>query len=162
MKARLLLTLALLFSGAALAAPLPKPKPAKKTPTGLEAMQGLWEVQSRVRGNGPPLTVPVTQKFVKIEGNTWTFLRADATTPGGTTCQIQLDTNHKPALLDLIFNVPVGGAAQPAALNLLYTGRMELEGNTLRFCYTLRKERPATMTPQNVGEYLLTLQRVQK
>jgi uncharacterized protein (TIGR03067 family) len=162
MKARLLLVLALLLCYVVQAAPLPKPKPSKKTTSILQAMQGLWEVQSRVRGHGPPLTVPVTQKFVKIEGNTWTFLRADATTPGGTTCQIQLDPNHKPALLDLIFNAPVGGAARPAGLNLLYTGRVEVDGNTMRFCYTLRKERPATMTPQNVGEYLLTLQRVQK
>jgi uncharacterized protein (TIGR03067 family) len=161
----MLLALALLFTCAVLAAPLPKPKPKKKSSTGLEAMQGLWEVKSRVRAKGGAMAVTTTQKYVKIEGNTWTFLRSDATT-AGTRCLMQLNPNQLtagPAPLDLELALNAAGAVRPVGLSsVYYSGLVEVQGDTIRFCYTLRKERPLTMTPQQTGEYLITLERVKK
>ena len=164
MKARMLVALALLFTCAVLAAPLPKPKPKKKS-TGLEAMQGLWEVKSRVRAKGGAMTVTTTQKYVKIEGKAWTFLRADATTPG-TRCLMQLNPDQLtsgPASLDLELALNAAGAIRPVGLaSVYYSGLVEVQGDQMRFCYTLRKGRPMTMTPQQTGEYLITLERVKK
>jgi uncharacterized protein (TIGR03067 family) len=158
----MLLALALLFTCAVLAAPLPKPKPKKKATTGLEALQGLWEVKSKVRARGGAMTVTTSQKFVKIEGNTWTFLRADAAT-SGITCQIQLDLKQNPAPLDLLMNINSPAVVgRPALPSVYYSGLVEVQGDQMRFCYTLRRDRPANMTPQSVGEYLITLERVKK
>src|SRR5262245_59129326 len=102
MKFRLL-TLAALLVGTALAAPLPFPRAVKKRAALPlpDALQGLWEVKSRTGPGGLRFAVSTVQKYVKIEGTTWTYLRNDRTP--GTQCEMTLDPNHKPAHLDLGF-----------------------------------------------------------
>jgi uncharacterized protein (TIGR03067 family) len=170
MKARMLVALALLFTCAVLAAPLPKPKPKKPQELGIEALQGLWEVKSKERGIGPNaalkanMAITTTQKFVRITDDTWTFLRADRTT-AGTRCVMRLEPGPDPKapfLLDLELALNAAGVARPIGVNAYMVGLVEMEGNTMKFCYTLRKARPAGMKPQTTTEYLITLERVEK
>src|SRR5262245_28708943 len=119
---------------AASAAPLPFPKPGKKAAGNLaRAMQGLWEVRSRVSARGT-MTVLSTQKYVRIDGNTWTFLRADRTVPGGA-CEMTFDLKQSPVALDLSYPAPVRLAATRPGPYMV--GRIEVDGDTMRFCYRL-------------------------
>src|SRR5262245_27839204 len=130
---------------AASAAPLPFPKAGKKKATGdlVRAMQGLWEVRSRVSSRNT-MSVLSTQKYVRIEGNTWTFLRADRTVPGGA-CEMTFDLKQSPVALDLSYPSTPGLTARAGPYMV---GRIEVDGDTMRFCYRLRTNRPELMTPK--------------
>jgi uncharacterized protein (TIGR03067 family) len=162
MKFRLL-TLAALLVGTALAAPLPFPKAEKKrAPLPLpQALQGLWEVKGRTGPNGVNFGISVTQKYVKIEGTTWSYLRADKTS-STTQCEMTLDASQKPAHLDLGYPMALAGglAGRLAIAGPYMTGIVEVDGDTMKYCYALRSDRPTTFTPTNPREYLLTLERV--
>lgn len=162
MNARLLVALVLLLGGTALAAPLPFPKPAKKKakldlP---DALQGIWEVKSRTMNGGVNMGIVSTQKFVKIEGNNWTFLRTDKTP--SMQCEMTLAHGNKPAHLDLGFPTAIGGIAggRIALAGPYMCGIVEVEGDKMKFCYALRGERPNEFKPINPREYLFTLERV--
>jgi uncharacterized protein (TIGR03067 family) len=161
-----LLTLTALLVGTAVAAPLPFPKAVKKRALPLpDALQGLWEVKSRTGPGGVRFAVSTVQKYVKIEGTTWTYLRDDKVTPG-TKCEMTLDPNHKPAHLDLGYPTTARVAAAGALAARLVlegpymSGIVELDGDTMKYCYALRSDRPTSFTPTNPREYLITLERV--
>ena len=103
------------------------------------------------------MSVLSTQKYVRIDGNTWTFLRADKTVPGGA-CEMTFDLKQSPVALDLSYPAPVRLAASRTGPYMV--GRVEVDGDTLRFCYRLRTDRPESMTPKKAAEYVFTLQRV--
>jgi uncharacterized protein (TIGR03067 family) len=149
----------LVLAVASSAAPLPFPKPRKKVAGDLvRAMQGLWEVKSRVSSKAT-MSVLSTQKFVRVQGNTWTFLRADHSVPSGP-CDMTLDPKQTPVALDLSY--PNTGRPTPARPSPYMVGRIEVDGDTMRFCYRLRTDRPESMTPKKTAEYVFTLQRVRR
>lgn len=145
---------------AASAAPLPFPKPKKAAGTTLDEMQGLWEVKSRVSVRAT-FSLLTTQRFVRVQGKAWTFLRADQTSSAGE-CDLTLDATTKPATLDLSYPArsPLKGVAGMGGPYMV--GRVEVEGDTMRLCYALRTNRPGAMKPAEAREYLITLQRVKK
>ncbi|MGL4553865.1 MAG: hypothetical protein ACRC33_22125 [Gemmataceae bacterium] len=157
MTARLL-TLAALLAGPAVAAPLPFPKPAKEKPEArlIRSMQGLWEVTGRASSRGNA-TVLSTQKYVRVEGTTWTFLRADGTVPGGA-CEMTFDPTQRPATLDLSYPAPVRRAGTRSGPYMV--GRVEVDGDTMRFCYRLNRDRPDALSPAKAAEYAFALRRV--
>ncbi|NBO92865.1 MAG: hypothetical protein EBV06_11240 [Planctomycetia bacterium] len=158
-----LLTLIALLVGSVLAAPLPFPKPVKNKPASAlpDAMQGLWEVKTRTGPNGLNFAISITQKYVKIDRTTWTFLRADKTTTG-MQCSLTINPNQKPAHLDLGFPMAIGVGAINGinAAGPYMTGIVEVQGDTMKFCYALRTDRPNDFKPANPREYLYTLERV--
>lgn len=168
MKARILLAVAVIV-GATAFAPVPFVKEKKPQVKDEDALQGVWVIKSRERAGGPPFKGLTSQQYVRIQGKNWQFGRdngAGGFTFTGLTLTIRLDTSKSPAWLDLDRALPNGGFGKVkkggAPNTPYYVGMVEVAGDTMRFVYTLRGERPADFRLTGPREMLITLERVKK
>jgi len=161
MLVRLLLaTIALI--GMTAFAPVPLPKPPKVTQkTLLESMQGDWQMVSTERNlRGGRFTSRSTTR-IRIEDNRWSYVYPNGTEfRVSTTYNIVLDLHQKLATMDLKRALPGGGET------VYMSGIVVVEGDTLKFCYSLAinpygtRMRPTTLDPLPENAILMTLKRI--
>lgn len=142
-------------------APLPRPKrTAQSEEISLQTMRGTWRVTAAVRtsqnGQHTPHVWAVTH--VRIEGDSWTFLRGNQVS---TTHALAIDGSKKPAHLD--FNRDGGGGAGKGGkpgVRSPGNGIIRRKGNVVEIIYVFGgRERAVSFEQPPEGQYLLTLQR---
>lgn len=160
-----LLTAILAIAGLTAFAPAPQYKAPKVVPqTLMQRLQGDWEMVNTERTlNGRKVLTKSTSR-IRIEGNTWSYLYNNGTTwYTSTSYTIGLDENHKPTHMDLKRAFNGGERVQMA-------GIVSVEGDTLKFCYSLggiinadgtrTAPRPNAMNPLPDNAYLMTYKRI--
>lgn len=164
MRLRVLLVVAAVALTAFAPVPFPKPKEKKGGAKGLEALQGLWRLVDRTGGAAVKVKFKVspTQR-VRVEGKTWTFGTDNGMGGfrGGLSCVMKLDPDRDPAWLDLTPD-PAGMIAPKLAPGggPYMVGLVAVDGDRMRFVYTVRGERPTSFTPKAPREYVYTFERV--
>jgi uncharacterized protein (TIGR03067 family) len=119
-------------------APFPKPDTAKDD---LQKIQGTWNRISCTQGTLPPVPRPLNDTVV-ITGDRIAY-------PGASSWVLTLGNVKGTKTWD-IKRAEGSGA---------WTGVYELQGNTLRVCFTPSATRPKSIQPTKTGEYLQTFQR---
>jgi uncharacterized protein (TIGR03067 family) len=168
MRVRIVLAFVAVLALTAFApAPFKKPKPSATS--GLEAMQGEWEVVGIKRSTGGASKAP-GKMIARIEGTKWSFqISADRLGKGGRTPRtgmeytIVVGTDRGLNTLDL----KRAGVDTPHVL-----GIYKIEGDQLLFTYLphfagrggkgmpVKPGRPTAFEPMQAGQMLMTLKRL--
>jgi len=155
-------------------APVPLPREPAASSVEAKQLQGTWDVVSMKRGPGlTDASSKLGRMKVRIEGDTWTFLRETGGGAGGAmgkgpTYKIVLNARAKPCEMDLVrtSGPPVGGPKKTSS-NVWASGIVRIEGKTVQFCYVSRvsksdlpgPERPKDFKPAEARTVIMTLQR---
>jgi len=156
-------------------APAPLPRAPRSTDAAelLKKLQGTWEVV--VHQDDLPLPGN-SRRLIHIEGESWRFqtVRGNALQPNRSALsyRIHLDTTSKPVRIDLQRQPRIARRGnlveQEARVSAtpIYQGVIELQGDTLRWCYVMaggNREvvRPTSLDSPPPGAVLMTLRRVQ-
>jgi uncharacterized protein (TIGR03067 family) len=131
-----------LFLGLAVSLSAPAPKETPKEPPKLE---GDWVVQSIEGEKGPPETVTMRFKDGKVS-----ILAGKREEPGAN---ITVDFKMKPATIDI--------RPDNAPAEVVVRGIIEINGDTMKLCFTKQGERPNEFKGDAANRIaLITLKRV--
>lgn len=153
----LLLGLLLVANSPAFApAPVYREPPKPKVPELYARMQGVWEVQhaNNVVLIRRGVAVKIAPQRIRIEGDCWEFMASDNGPVASLSAKnrIVLDPKVSPTTLDL---VQLGFRVEYTTMK----GILEVEGDTLRFCYVYAQEKGAERPKQfAVGNPLQPIQ----
>src|SRR4051812_36607837 len=125
-------------------APAPRARPNNGS-TDLQKMQGVWVPITSSTGNQPDLALRMA-----ISGDRLTYTRA-----GKIICEytLTLDASRTPHAYE---SKGVGGVN----LGVSFSGIYSVNGDTLKFCYNGKDNRPAAFEGPNKGSFLEVYQRV--